>query len=411
MIPLCIISITRSEPCTFVYDQNGNRVQKNFSDDCVSYEYDDSDFLVKEKREDITLEFLYDRHKLLKGFLVDGQEYRYVYDRSGDIVSILDQFDNEVCRYAYSNADASAVPLSLNEDTWIENSDPQFIGNINPFRYQGWYYDEEINCYYTGDGIFYDIVNNRFIKNDFTVAKEASTYKSSLGQQATELAAGYLNSSSYGTLIPQVSSSEWDRGYRWYDGTDITEITARCIFGENTARSANDDREGIARVIVNRRLNGFGSTLKRVITQSEAFSTVNPPKGNIFNDEDYDETSNARKAKSPTNSAWKHATLLACYLSLSTDIDELGAEITWPTGISSQLYYCAVNSIYVGQVKFKVENRLLYRVYNGQSLRCKDMAIAGVGNIYVGNKTLKEYLEPYTDFDYVNPHNLFYNLA
>jgi len=49
-------------------------------------------------------------------------------------------------------------------DTWgnhkvlnpngTENTNPSFIGNINPFRYKGYYYDQETSWYYISDNFY-----------------------------------------------------------------------------------------------------------------------------------------------------------------------------------------------------------------------------------------------------------------
>ena len=46
-----------------------------------------------------------------------------------------------------------------------ENTDAGFIGNINPFRYRGCYYDEETNLYYL-QSRYYDPEIRRFINAD-----------------------------------------------------------------------------------------------------------------------------------------------------------------------------------------------------------------------------------------------------
>ena len=43
--------------------------------------------------------------------------------------------------------------------------DPQHIGNINPFRYRGYYYDTEIGLYYL-QSRYYDAHIGRFIKSE-----------------------------------------------------------------------------------------------------------------------------------------------------------------------------------------------------------------------------------------------------
>ena len=46
-----------------------------------------------------------------------------------------------------------------------ENTNPSFIGNINPFRYKGYYYDQETNWYYLKSR-YYDSFISKFISID-----------------------------------------------------------------------------------------------------------------------------------------------------------------------------------------------------------------------------------------------------
>ena len=51
------------------------------------------------------------------------------------------------------------------DDAGTENTSDDFIGNINPIRYRGYYYDRETNLYYLISR-YYDPEIGRFINND-----------------------------------------------------------------------------------------------------------------------------------------------------------------------------------------------------------------------------------------------------
>ena len=53
---------------------------------------------------------------------------------------------------------------------WNENTTPNFIGNINPIRYRGYYYDTETSLYFV-QGRYYDTEIGRFIstKNAYAI--------------------------------------------------------------------------------------------------------------------------------------------------------------------------------------------------------------------------------------------------
>ena len=86
--------------------------------------------------------------------LYNGTEYYYLKNIQGDIIGILDGSGASVVEYSY--------------DSWgkvIEISGDQELGKLNPFRYRGYYYDEETGFYYVGSR-YYDPEVCRFINAD-----------------------------------------------------------------------------------------------------------------------------------------------------------------------------------------------------------------------------------------------------
>ena len=79
----------------------------------------------------------------------------------GNVVALLDLQGNIVARYVYN---AWGEVKVLNPDG-TENTDPTFIGNINPFRYRSYYYDVETGLYYLKSR-YYDPKRFRFISPD-----------------------------------------------------------------------------------------------------------------------------------------------------------------------------------------------------------------------------------------------------
>ena len=63
---------------------------------------------------------------------------------TGNIIGIYNEYGKEVARYIY---DAYGNHKVLDE-YGIINNNATFIGNINPFRYKGYYYDVETGFYY-----------------------------------------------------------------------------------------------------------------------------------------------------------------------------------------------------------------------------------------------------------------------
>jgi len=90
------------------------------------------------------------------GFRYDGKRYFYEKNLQGDIIGIYDEDGNKVGAYSY--------------DAWgnctIKNdvSDAR-IGEVNSFRYRGYYFDADLGLYYLKSR-YYDPVIGRFINAD-----------------------------------------------------------------------------------------------------------------------------------------------------------------------------------------------------------------------------------------------------
>ena len=79
----------------------------------------------------------------------------------GDIIAIYNSYGARVARYAY---DAYGVCKVMSSGGAV-NTDKDFIGNINPFRYRGYYYDVETKLYYL-QSRYYDPAVGRFLNAD-----------------------------------------------------------------------------------------------------------------------------------------------------------------------------------------------------------------------------------------------------
>ena len=79
----------------------------------------------------------------------------------GDIIAIYNSYGARVARYAY---DAYGVCKVMSSGGAV-NTDKDFVGNINPFRYRGYYYDVETKLYYL-QSRYYDPAVGRFLNAD-----------------------------------------------------------------------------------------------------------------------------------------------------------------------------------------------------------------------------------------------------
>lgn len=99
---------------------------------------------------------LYDNEDSVCGILYNDTPYYFLKNLQGDIIAITNVNGDTVARYSY---DAWGV-CTIISDTSNCN-----IATINPFRYRGYYYDEEIAMYYL-QSRYYDPAMGRFINTD-----------------------------------------------------------------------------------------------------------------------------------------------------------------------------------------------------------------------------------------------------
>ena len=142
---------------TLGYDGRGKRI----SSDILNFEYSSDGKLLKSSDG---LEFIYDLQGLAG--VVDNSDstiktYFYRKDAQGNIVAMLDENGAVVVKYVYNAWGEHKV---LNPDG-TENTSASFIGNVNPFRYRGYYYDTSLKLYYLVTR-YYDPVVGRFISQD-----------------------------------------------------------------------------------------------------------------------------------------------------------------------------------------------------------------------------------------------------
>lgn len=136
--------------CQTIYTVNNGLITGEVCDDNVSqYEYE-----------------LYGDEMRCCSIIINGERYELDYDYVGNVSGIYK--NNElVCEYDYSGSQCSVH--SVGDTNTALESDFSFVGNINPFRYQGWYFDKDVNFYYLGDGVFYDPSEECFVQNDFSL--------------------------------------------------------------------------------------------------------------------------------------------------------------------------------------------------------------------------------------------------
>ena len=138
---------------TFKYNGRGRRTNKN----SIAFTYDSRGNLIKQSNG---LEFYYDIDGIA-ACKYNGTMYYYMTDAQGNVIGIVDRNGNVVVQYWY-DAWGNHKVVSANGTTITSST---HIGNVNPFRYRGYYYDTETGLYFLQTG-YYDPEVGRFLNRD-----------------------------------------------------------------------------------------------------------------------------------------------------------------------------------------------------------------------------------------------------
>ena len=140
---------------TYTYNANGIRTSKTVGGVKHTYMLDGTKVL-KEVWGSNTLIPLYDNEDSVCGIVYNGEPYYFVKNLQGDVIAIVDEDVETVAKYSY---DAWGVC------TVVRDTSECAIATINPYRYRGYYYDDEIGMYYL-QSRYYNPVVGRFINAD-----------------------------------------------------------------------------------------------------------------------------------------------------------------------------------------------------------------------------------------------------
>ena len=140
---------------TYTYNANGIRTAKTVNGVKHTYTLEGTKIL-REVWNGNTLVPLYDNEDSVCGILYNNVPYYFVKNLQGDVIAIADKDAQTVVKYSY---DAWGVP------TITQDSSTSQIATINPFRYRGYYYDEEIGLYYLNSR-YCDPCTGKFINSD-----------------------------------------------------------------------------------------------------------------------------------------------------------------------------------------------------------------------------------------------------
>lgn len=141
---------------SIAYDANGIRTSKTKTDDYVTTEtrfvYDNEGRLRTEIEGEFTRHYIYS-HQGIEGYEENGERFIYRKNIFGDITAIY-KGANKVAEYTYDAWGNCTIILNTSG-----------YGSRNPFRYRGYYWDEDLKMYYLMTR-YYDPKTGRFINAD-----------------------------------------------------------------------------------------------------------------------------------------------------------------------------------------------------------------------------------------------------
>ena len=140
---------------SYTYDPDGIRTSKTVNGTTTKYHVMNGTLLGQTKGND-TIVFLYDEKGNKYGFDYNGTKYYYIFNVQGDVIGILNQAGQKIVSYTY---DPWGKVLS------VDGSEASTIGQFNPIRYRGYYYDTETGFYYL-QSRYYDPITRRFLNAD-----------------------------------------------------------------------------------------------------------------------------------------------------------------------------------------------------------------------------------------------------
>ena len=160
------LGVDEQKTVDYTYNSNGLIIKKVlgywYADDRDSEEYTtkyyyDGEKLITEIGPRNRLDFLYDENGILYGLIKDSsRKYFYIRDFMSNILGLVDDSGNIVVKYKY---DAYGNRISITNTSGCD------LGNINPFRYKGYYYDDDVEMYYCKSR-FYVPLWHRWLNSD-----------------------------------------------------------------------------------------------------------------------------------------------------------------------------------------------------------------------------------------------------
>ena len=140
---------------SYKYNADGIRTQKTVGSRTTDFFLEGSTIVAQKTGNDV-IWYYFDGDGTRDAIEYGGKVYYYMYNPQGDVIGLFDDYLNVVVEYTY--------------DSWgkiIDVDDTSGVGlaTANPFRYRGYYYDEESGLYYLNSRYYHPEIG-RFINAD-----------------------------------------------------------------------------------------------------------------------------------------------------------------------------------------------------------------------------------------------------
>ncbi len=187
---------------SYKYNDGGIRTEKTVNGVATKFNIVDGNITWQRTGTGTPIYFLYDAGGKLWGLrFTDGNTYFYVRNAQNDIIKIVDDSGTVVVEYAYG---------AWGKLMGVTGSLASTLGIDNPFRYRGYYYDEETGLYY---------LNARYYNPEWCRFINVDTFGGVTGRLLSHNVFAYCLNNPVMMSDPSGKAPVWEKYGFTYDGS------------------------------------------------------------------------------------------------------------------------------------------------------------------------------------------------